>query len=92
MVLLQDDKPICFPSRSLTETVRRYANKERELLAVIYGCTKLHRHGKDLILADTFSRDASLNEIHRKHEETKEVSIYFMKFTPRTETKLYIGS
>ena len=52
----------------------------------------MYRPGKDLILADVFSRDAYLNESPKIHEELNEVRIHFMKLTPQTETKLYIGS
>ena len=37
-VLLQEGKPIAFASKALTETEQRYANIERELLAVVFGC------------------------------------------------------
>ncbi|GFO13987.1 retrovirus-related pol polyprotein from [Plakobranchus ocellatus] len=36
-VLLQNDAPVAFASKSLTETEKRYANIERELLAVVFG-------------------------------------------------------
>ena len=36
-VLLQEGKPIVFASKSLTVTEQRYANIERELLAVVFG-------------------------------------------------------
>ncbi|KAK3728042.1 hypothetical protein QZH41_004796 [Actinostola sp. cb2023] len=35
--LLQDDKPVAFASKALTDVETRYANIERELLAVVYG-------------------------------------------------------
>ena len=40
--LLQDDKPIAFASKSLTETESRYANIERELLACVFGAERFH--------------------------------------------------
>ena len=43
-VLLQDNKPVAFASKSLTETEYRYANIERELLAVVYGCERFHTY------------------------------------------------
>ena len=36
--LLQEDKPIAFASKSLSDTEQRYANIERELLAVVFAC------------------------------------------------------
>ena len=41
-VLLQDGKPISFSSKSLSDCEQRYANIEREMLAVVYGCEKFH--------------------------------------------------
>ena len=41
-VLLQHDKPIAFASKSLSECERRYANIEREMLAVVFGCERFH--------------------------------------------------
>ena len=36
--LIQDGKPIGFASKSLTGAESRYANIERELLAVVFSC------------------------------------------------------
>ena len=41
-VLMQDNKPICFASRRFNEVERRYANIEREILAVFHGCQIFH--------------------------------------------------
>ena len=43
-VLLQENKPVAFASKSLTETECRYANIERLLLAVVYGCERFHTY------------------------------------------------
>ena len=43
-VLLQDNEPVACASKSLTETECRYANIERELLAVVYGCERFHTY------------------------------------------------
>ena len=43
-VLLQDNKPVAFARKALTETECRYANIERELLAVVYVCEKFHTY------------------------------------------------
>lgn len=42
--LLQEGKPIAFASKSLTETEQRYANIERELLAVVFRCERLRTY------------------------------------------------
>ena len=42
--IIQDGKPIAFASKSLTDTETRYANIERELLAIVFGCEKFHTY------------------------------------------------
>ena len=42
--IIQDGKPIAFASKSLTNTETRYANMERELLAIVFGCKKFHMY------------------------------------------------
>lgn len=42
--LFQNDKPIAFASKALSPAETRYANIERELLAVVYGCEKFHSY------------------------------------------------
>ena len=42
--IIQDGKPIAFASKSLTNTETRYANIERELLVIIFGCEKFHTY------------------------------------------------
>ena len=43
-VLMQDGKPVAFASKALTEAEQRYANIERELLAVVFGCERFHTY------------------------------------------------
>jgi transposase InsO family protein len=43
-VLVQEGKPIAYASKAMTDTETRYANIERELLAVVYGCQKFHTY------------------------------------------------
>ena len=51
-VLMQDSQPIAFASKSLTDTEARYANIERELLAVVYACERFHTYlyGKPFVV------------------------------------------
>ena len=41
-VLIQDKKPISYTLKSLTDSEKRYANIERELLAVVFGAERFH--------------------------------------------------
>ncbi|KAF2902106.1 hypothetical protein ILUMI_04094 [Ignelater luminosus] len=42
--LLQDNKPCAFASRSMTDTQQRYAQIEKELLAIYFGVTKFYQY------------------------------------------------
>lgn len=42
--LLQNDMPIAFASKSLSPAETRYANIEREMLAVVFGCERFHNY------------------------------------------------
>ena len=43
-VLLQNGRPIAFASKSLSDCERRYANIEREMLAVVFGYERFHTY------------------------------------------------
>lgn len=51
-VLLQDGKPVCYASRSLTDAESRYSNIERELLAACWSLEKFHHYvyGKKAVI------------------------------------------
>ena len=42
--LVQEGKPIAFASKSLTDTETRYANMERELLAIVFACQRFNTY------------------------------------------------
>ena len=42
--ILQKGQPVSFASVSLNESQRNYAQIEKELLAIVYGCQKLHQY------------------------------------------------
>ena len=41
-VLLQEGRPIAYSSKSLTDSQERWAQIEKELLAIVHGCAKFH--------------------------------------------------
>ncbi|CAC5384579.1 unnamed protein product [Mytilus coruscus] len=57
-MLIQDNKPVAYAPRSLTDAESRYANIERELLGVLFGLERFndYTYGKDLIVLDMLSR------------------------------------
>lgn len=42
--LMQEGRPVCFASRSLNEAEIRYAQVEKEFLAVVFACKKFHNY------------------------------------------------
>jgi len=64
--LLQENKPVTFASKALTDVETRYANIEREPLAVVYGCEKFHTY----LFGHSFTVNTDhqpLESIHLKH-------------------------
>ena len=41
---MQECRPVAYASRSLTETERRYAQIEKELLSVVFGCERFYQY------------------------------------------------
>lgn len=64
-VLLQDSKPIAYASRSLTDTEVRHAQIEKEMLSIVYACSKFHHYifGKHV---HVFNDHKPLESIHKK--------------------------
>ena len=56
-VLIQDSKPVRFLSKALTPAEANYSNIERELLAVLFACEKLHTY--------TFGRKTTVDTDHK---------------------------
>ena len=63
--LLQQDKPIAYGSRALTETERRYAQVEKEMLAIVFSLEKFHHHTYGR-LVQVFSDHKPLEMIFKK--------------------------
>ena len=63
--LLQEGKPIAYASKSLTDTETRYANIERELLAIVFACQQFNTY----VLGRPFTVESDhkpLEMIHQK--------------------------
>ena len=48
VVLLQDCQPVCYASRALTDTESRYAQIEKELLAITWACGTFDQYLYDM--------------------------------------------
>ena len=63
--LLQDGQPIAYASKSLTDIETRYANIERELLAIVFTCQRFNTY----VLGRPFTVESNhkpLEMIHQK--------------------------
>ena len=63
--LLQEGQPIAYASKSLTDTETRYANIERELLAIVFACQRFNTY----VLGRPFTVESDhkpLEMIHQK--------------------------
>ena len=65
-VLLQLQQPVSFASRALTQTETRYAQIEKELLAIVFACEKFDKYifGRDVVNMETDHKP--LEEIFEK--------------------------
>lgn len=54
-VLMQDGRPVEYASRTLTDTQQRYAQIEKEMLAIVFACQKFHQYiyGKNNVIIES---------------------------------------
>ena len=65
-VLLQNQSPVTYASKSLTTTQQHYAQIEKEMLAIVFGCRKFHDYIYGLPTVDVESDHKPLETILRK--------------------------
>ena len=68
-MLTQEGKPICFVSRTLTETEEKYHPMELECLAVIFACSKFDQYIYGKTDLQIFSDHRPLESIFKKEME-----------------------
>ena len=53
-VLIQAGRPVAYSSRSLTDTEKRYAQIEKEMLSIVHAATKFHCYiiGKETVVCN----------------------------------------
>ena len=66
--LLQNGKPVFFASRALTDTETRYAQIEKELLAIVFSCEKFDHF--------TFERTVHVQSYHKPLESILKKPLY----------------
>ena len=77
-VPIQDGKPVRFLSKALTPAEANYSNIERELLAVLFACKKLHTY--------TFGRKTT---VHTDHKPLQNILLKPISLAPaRLQRKL----
>ena len=85
--LLQEERPVSYASRSLNSAEKNYAQIEKELLAILFGCTKYHQYiyskpvtvrvpiqkAANSCTAETTTNDAEFTEVrpHRSVQTRK---------------------
>ena len=58
--LLQDGRPVCYASQALTDTEKRYAQIEKELLAIVFSAKRFHQY--------VFGRPVTVQSNHKPLE------------------------
>ena len=64
--LLQEGEPIAYASKSLTDTETRYANIERELLAIVFTCQQFNTY----ILGRPFTVESDYKQLEMIHQKS----------------------
>ena len=67
-VLIQGERPVAYASRSLTDCERRYAQIEKEMLAVVFGIEHFHYcvYGRKVTVETDHKPSKSLCHLHHQ--------------------------
>ena len=77
--LTQGRRPVTFASKALTDAESRYANIERELVLVVYGCEKFH----------TYLDGRSFN-VHTDHKPLKSIYLKYLTAAPPCQQRMLL--
>ena len=78
--LLQDNKPVAFASKALTDVETRYTNIQREMLAVVYGCEKFHTY----LFGHSFT-------VHTDHKPLESIHLKHLTAAPPRLQRMLLG-
>lgn len=98
-VILQDGRPVAYGSQALTDCQRRYAQIEKELLAIVYGCEKFHQYvyGREIQVESDYKPLESIfkKTLHqapmRLHRMLLRLQRYTLKVTYKPGKELHIA-
>ena len=76
--LIQEGRPVAFASKALSETEKRYANIEREMLAIVFACERFHTY--------IYGRHVKIETDHKPLEAIKKKNL--AKAPPRLQRML----
>ena len=68
VVLVQNDHPIAYASKALTKVQQNYAQIEKEMLAIVYGCIKFHEYIYGMPNIDHKPLEAILKNRYIRHQ------------------------
>ena len=61
-VLMQEERPIAYTSRAMTDTEKRYSQIEKEMLSIVHACQKFHCY--------IFGKETEVYNDHKPLEQT----------------------
>jgi hypothetical protein len=99
-VLLQEGRPVFFTSRAMTQTEQRYAQIEKEMLAIVHSCMKFEQfiYGRDKITVESDHKPLEVifkKPIADSPKRLQRMLLYLQKFslsvTYKKGSELYIA-
>ncbi len=83
-VILHEDHPIAFASRSLTSAEQNYAQIEREMLAITFGCERFHDYlyGQEEVIVETDHKPIEAIKKKPIHSATPRLQRMLLKIQP----------
>ena len=90
--LLQKDQAVCFSSRALTGTKTRYAQIEKELLAIMWSCDRFDQYiyGRDVVTIESDHEPLKAvfkKEIHKSPKRLQRMCLALQKYNLDIEYK-----
>ena len=91
-VLLQEGQPVCYASRALTDTESRYAQIEKEMLAITWACDKFDQYlyGRDTVTVETDHeplKSVFKKEIHKSPKRLQRMRLALQKYNLEVQYK-----